>query len=207
MEFDEWKPLYDEILSDFGYSKGKDRRAARLLAESRGSDDLSSLSRLKSRKIEIGGPYYLYEDGDRFSIAAGSALTRMLEEGTEPDLIVTDMDGDTDLQREMNLDGVPIVIHAHGDNIQLIKEWATKFKGHVISTCQCKPPNENIYNFGGFTDGDRAAFIADQFGGEKIILNGWDFENPCPESEIKKEKLKWAKRLLHHIDIPVIYRK
>ncbi len=203
MQFDKWRPLYHEILSDFGYSIEKDRRAADLLAETRGSDDLSMLSRLKSRKIEIGGPYYLYEDGDRFSIAAGSALAHMIDDGVEPDLIVTDLDGDTDLQREMNLGGVPVVIHAHGDNIQLIKEWAAKFKGHVISTCQCKPPNENIYNFGGFTDGDRAAFIADHFGGEKIILNGWDFENPLPESEIKKKKLKWARRLLDHIEIPV----
>ncbi len=203
MEFKEWEPLYKEILSEFGYSEVKDRISAEFLADERGTDGLSPLRVLGKQEVEIIGPYNTASD-KRLNIIAGSSLEQAVDKGVEPDLIVTDLDGDTKLQLEMNLKGVPIVMHAHGDNINLLNKWSSKFKGHVISTCQCKPPDESICNFGGFTDGDRAAFIADHFGAKKIILNGWDFENPYHEGKTKRKKLLWAKKLLPHLKTPVV---
>lgn len=201
LKFIDWKPLYEEILSDFGYSKEEDRRSAEILVELRGTDSLSPLRELKSSTVEIGGPYFSKSDIG-ITVAAGASVSQIVSEGVRPDIMVTDLDGDNELQHELNLKGVPAIIHAHGDNIKQIKKWAEKFEGSVISTCQCEPPKGDIYNFGGFTDGDRACFIAEHFGAKKIVLNGWDFDLPFdPENSQKLKKLKWAKKLIEHLEI------
>ncbi len=159
---------------------------------------------LEGKKVEVLGPL-IKESYHDTTIAAGSALSQAVDAGCEPTLLVTDLDGDIALQLKYNSEGVPAVLHAHGDNIDAIIEWAPKFRGHVISTCQCEPP-EDIFNFGGFTDGDRAVFIADHFRADEILLNGWDFENPVTSSgneEGKKKKLEWAKRLIDMVETPV----
>src|SRR5208283_4192155 len=53
---------------------------------------------------------------------------------------------------------------------------------------------------GGFTDGDRAAYLADHLGAERILLWGFDFERAAPTDpvthELKLMKLTWASRVL-----------
>ncbi len=204
MDYDIWYPLYNEIIKDFNYSEEEDINSALALAESRISDDLAPLKMLKGKRVEIHGPLIEKSCCD-IQIIAGSALTPSLEVGGKPDLLVTDLDGDAKAQQDLNSEGVPAVIHAHGDNIDLIKRWASRFTGHVICTCQCAPP-PGIYNFGGFTDGDRAVFIADHFGAKEVILNGWNFDSPASGSmkpHIKLKKLRWAKKLIDMVDTPV----
>ena len=61
-----------------------------------------------------------------------------------------------------------------------------------------------MYNFGGFTDGDRAVFLAVHFNAKKIFLIGFDFNNTIGEYSFvekkdkknKIKKLKWCKHLL-----------
>lgn len=202
MKFKDWNPLYKEIISEFGYSEKEDKKAAEILVASIENDGLRPLKEMNGRKVEISGPYYSKRKSE-FTIAAGSSLEQMIDKGIKPQLLVTDLDGNTSLQSEMNKKGIPVMIHAHGDNIKLLRKWAERFKGHVIPTCQCEPPEKSIYNFGGFTDGDRAAFAAEHFGAEKIKLNGWDFEEPHDGGKIKQKKLHWAKRLLKKIDVPI----
>ncbi|MBS3781032.1 MAG: DUF115 domain-containing protein [Candidatus Thermoplasmatota archaeon] len=203
MDFEDWEPLYEEIISNFGYSKKKDRISADILVESRSTDSLSPLKDLKNKTVEIGGPYFSESDIET-TVAAGASVRQMVDKGVDPDLMVTDLDGDNELQLDLNLEGVPAVIHAHGDNIKRIEEWAEKFEGCVISTCQCRPPKKGIYNFGGFTDGDRACFLADHFGAEKIVLNGWDFSHPFGGANSEKlKKLKWAERLIGILNIKI----
>ncbi len=205
LKFKDWEPLYEEIILDFDYSKEEDRKSAEILVELRGTDNLSPLRSLKNRNVEIGGPYYSKSDA-KITVAAGSAVSQIVDQGVEPDLLVTDLDGTKKLQKDLNLKNTPAVLHAHGDNIDIIKKWANKFEGHVVSTCQCDPPKKGIYNFGGFTDGDRACFIADHFGAKKIVLNGWDFDRPFERnSSEKRKKLKWAKRLIESIDITILH--
>ena len=203
LKFADWKPMYEEIVLDFNYSKEKDKKSAEILAERRDTDSLASLRALKGKKVEIGGPYFSKSNIET-TVAAGASVSQIVDEGVEPDLMVTDLDGDKELQLNLNLKGIPAVIHAHGDNIPLIKSWPEKFEGPVIATCQCDPPKKGIYNFGGFTDGDRACFIADHFGAEKIVLNGWDFEEPFESGNSEKhKKLRWAERLIEILEIPI----
>ena len=65
-------------------------------------------------------------------------------------------------------------------------------------------PLENVYNFGGFTDGDRCVFLAEEFGAKKIVLVGMDFgasigkysKEEVKDPELKKRKMQAGKRLL-----------
>ncbi|MEM2818029.1 MAG: hypothetical protein QXN39_06050, partial [Archaeoglobaceae archaeon] len=61
-----------------------------------------------------------------------------------------------------------------------------------VATTQSKPFGR-VYNFCGFTDGDRAVLIAKKFGAKKITLYGFDFEKA---EGTKLKKLKWAKKIL-----------
>jgi hypothetical protein len=67
-------------------------------------------------------------------------------------------------------------------------------------------PADNVYNFGGFTDGDRSVFLAEEMKAKSITLIGMDLDNiPRKFSsdnefeidvDLKRRKLKFAKRLL-----------
>jgi uncharacterized Rossmann fold enzyme len=87
-------------------------------------------------------------------------------------------------------------------------------------------PAERLHNFGGFTDGDRAAYLADHFGADSISLVAFNFhdptrkkrrrregeaeEEPEPEEELDEEtkrklrKLTWANVLIGMLDHPRI---
>jgi len=86
------------------------------------------------------------------------------------------------------------VIHAHGDNMPLIRHWTQKFTGPVVGTAQSRPIPP-LHNFGGFTDGDRAVYAADHLGAARIIIIGFDLDDPDVDF-IKRAKLQWARRLL-----------
>ena len=59
-------------------------------------------------------------------------------------------------------------------------------------------PFENIHNFGGFSDGDRAVYMARDFGAATIQLLGFDCDDESV-TPVKKGKLIWARRLLSKI--------
>lgn len=132
-------------------------------------------------------------------IAADGATSTLVAVGIRPDIIVTDLDGAVEDQTRVNAEGGVAFVHAHGDNKEAIRLYAPQFTGMVVCTCQC-PPVEGVFNFGGFTDGDRAACIAAAIGVRTIRLAGFDFENPSTKagksSETKARKLVWAKRIL-----------
>lgn len=204
MNYKDWEPIYEKILSDFGYSKENDIESAKLLGELRGSDGIEVLNKIKGTEVEVLGPYGEVATGE-INMIAGAALSHVGEIDVENSLLITDLDGNTDLQMEQNKKGLTTLIHAHGDNVDLIKKYSPKFTGHVISTCQCRPPDD-VYNFGGFTDGDRCVFLADHFEAEKILLNGWDFDNPASkggDKKIKRKKLVWAQKLISMVETSI----
>jgi Uncharacterized Rossmann fold enzyme len=64
-------------------------------------------------------------------------------------------------------------------------------------------PLNKVYNFGGFTDGDRCVFLADEMNAKSITLVGMDFEDDVRPSDfkrsntkLKKEKMKISKKLI-----------
>ena len=79
-----------------------------------------------------------------------------------------------------------------------MKSLVPKLK-HVVGTTQARPL-ENVYNFGGFSDGDRCVFLAKEFGAKTIKIIGFDLDdtNVTPK---KLKKLKWARKLLGDLGI------
>ena len=214
MRNEDWEPIYSEILADMGYDRASDENSARVLKALMVNADL-----ITEDELGIGDTVSVFGAADSLSddirkkapegtlISAGSATSAVMDAGIMPDIVVTDLDGDVGRQIEANRAGAIAVLHAHGDNIDLIMRYAKEFTGKVMITTQSKPDNV-ICNFGGFTDGDRAVCLARYMGAKRIILYGFDFDNPSQKDgsdpQIKKKKLSWAKRIIG--DSPDIVR-
>ncbi len=106
-------------------------------------------------------------------IVADSATHVLIENHIKPDIVVTDLDGDALFLRKAERAGAIMVVHSHGDNVEELKKLVPTFR-RVIGSTQVMPV-ENVYNFGGFTDGDRCVFLADEFGAKEIVLVGMEF--------------------------------
>lgn len=110
-------------------------------------------------------------------VAADGASEALLERGLTPNILVTDLDGGDDIILDCARRGSVLAIHAHGDNIGLIKRLVPeilKYTKKIIGTTQVEPIPP-IQNFGGFTDGDRGVFLAWNFDCKRIFMVGMDF--------------------------------
>jgi hypothetical protein len=199
MQFSEWEPYYQEILEYFGIDRAGDEEAARLLASLLTCDNIISLASLTDgNDVTVCGnaPCLKDELGKITGIvfAADAAAEVLDTHGIRPDAIFTDLDGATDHFIELNREGTIIVIHAHGDNMPLLRHWVPRFPGKVVGTTQAAPL-PHVYNFGGFSDGDRAVFAADELGASKITLVGFDLDDENVDP-MKRGKLQWARKLL-----------
>ena len=205
MEFELWEPFYKEIRKDFGFSREKDEAVAleldKLLGGNRVPDSsLRKIIRGKEVTVAGNGPNVAEEIGEARGVllSADEATSVALEKGLLPAILVTDLDGNVTDQLKANAEGAIAVIHGHGDNGPAVRQWAPRFSGATVATTQSRPFG-GLRNFGGFTDGDRAVFLADQFGAERIHLVGFDFEHPNAKDldrRTKERKLDWAYILL-----------
>jgi uncharacterized Rossmann fold enzyme len=223
MNLDAWFSWYDKILKEFGFSREDDEKSAELLNNLLNEDNSSSIAETNIKDMVIifgAGPSLKgnIEDLDELDqleelnlnkftlIAADGATTALLEKDIVPDIIVTDLDGNMDDIIEANERGAILAVHAHGNNIDKIKEYVPELK-RILGTTQ-SVPLENVSNFGGFTDGDRCIFLAIELGARFILLAGMDFGDivtkysrpDLPEAEgkadeIKQMKLNYAKKL------------
>lgn len=211
MDLDEWSKLYNEIILDFRYDKEMDKLASEILSQKLREKNLSCLEDvskiIQNKAVHIVGGAIQPASLENLTpgipiIAADDAAGPLIDADIVPDIIVTDLDGDVEKQILANKKGSIIIIHAHGDNIDAIESWLPEFKGKIMGTTQVSPL-PNIHNFGGFTDGDRAVFLAAHFNAGKIMLLGFDFDNPAPkpgkDMGIKKKKLAWARKLISGI--------
>jgi len=205
MNFREWQKFYQEIALDLDISQVDDYRASEIL-----SGILGARSRISNLDQYIGLPANVYGNGpflEKFmqdtpnglEIVADSAITTYLKHRDAPDIIVTDLDGDIRSIMDCARTGSLVVVHAHGDNIERLEKFVPSIEGKVIGTTQ-NTPLWNVFNFFGFTDGDRSAYIADYLNSPEIRLIGFDFTIPGPknnqDTERKIRKLKWAEKLL-----------
>jgi uncharacterized Rossmann fold enzyme len=220
MDYEDWKSTYKKIVSDFNYSVETDEEAAgtldKLLQEKRNLFPISKLMYLiNSREIMIFGAGPSLEESilkhkqkltDKLKIAADGTTTALLKNNIRPDVIVTDLDGKVSDQLKANSEGSIIIIHAHGGNINKIKKYVPKLEGKILGTTQINPePYVFLHNFGGFTDGDRAVYLADHFHAKKIFLIGFDFNGKIGEysfaenkdKKLKLKKLQWCKYLIN----------
>ncbi|RLI75143.1 hypothetical protein DRO97_04040 [Archaeoglobales archaeon] len=195
MRLEEWYSFYNQILEDFGFSREEDERAAKIIYEL-GRDKLldckilENLIKNKSVAVIGGAIEDEFEPNEEVIISSGKAVVKLIDKIT-PQIHVTDMEEDDEVLINLDRKGCILVLHAHGDNIDRIKSVVPKLT-KFIATTQSKP-FDKIYNFTGFTDGDRAAIIAKMFGAREIKLHGFNFERA---EGVKKKKLKWAKKIL-----------
>jgi uncharacterized Rossmann fold enzyme len=198
--FEEWEPYYQRILEYFSFDRAKDEQAALLLSDLITRDDLPLLEgQAHNRVVTVAGnaPCLDHEMSKREGTlwAADAASERFWEHGIPPDAVFTDLDGATESFLEMNESGTIIVVHAHGDNIPLLRYWVPRFTGPLVGTTQSQPL-PHIYNFGGFTDGDRPVFAAHALGAREVRIIGFDLNDACVDP-LKRGKLYWARELLH----------
>ncbi|WXG43972.1 MAG: 6-hydroxymethylpterin diphosphokinase MptE-like protein [Promethearchaeati archaeon SRVP18_Atabeyarchaeia-1] len=217
MEFARWMPWYEKITSSFGYSVDKDREASLVLSDllSRAAAPLAALRRIvKGRDILIlgAGPSLennlaeLVSSGLERSfklVAADGTTSALLEESIIPHIVVTDLDGCVEDIIEASKVGATVVIHAHGDNIEALRKWVPRIidgrKGEVFGTTQAEPSPPAIHNFGGFTDGDRGVFLAEEMEARTIVLAGMDLgkvigkysKNRDKDSDSRRYDRKW----------------
>jgi uncharacterized Rossmann fold enzyme len=214
VEYNAWAPRYDRIRAEFGFPFEREVAAADLLESllpaSAPKDPLERLRPLlEGRTVVVVGlaprtgppPLWRLPSTARAPaiIAADGATATCLDAGLVPTVVVTDLDGPVAAEVAANRRGSVVVIHAHGDNRAALAEWVGQFPGEVVGSW-AGPPRPHLLNVGGFTDGDRSAYLADHLGAERILLWGFDFERTAPTDvathEVKLVKLTWAGRVL-----------
>ncbi len=216
VEYEDWMDYYHRILRSFHFSLTQDEESARLLSEllPRPRLTVNSLENMiQGKQVFIFGAYDDVEGGiDLFIeynlegviIGADGASTALRKKDLKPDVIVTDLDGRNEDILYWNSQAVPLIVHAHGDNMDRIRDMVPHFRG-CMATTQSRPFND-VHNFGGFTDGDRCVFMADHFGALRIVLAGFNFENVgkysfTTDPDTKLRKLKWAQRLISLFEV------
>lgn len=202
MNFEIWESVYEAICADMGYERAADEAARDRLAALVGGRETLAIDSdaVDGETVAVAAPGPHLEEAAEVRtadtvIAAGQAADRLLDRDLPVDVVVTDLDGHADRIPEFTRRGIPVAIHAHGDNVELLERVIPDCNhAMVLPTTQARP-TEPVRNFGGFTDGDRAAFMADALGAERLRFPGWDLRD-ATVSPAKRRKLEWAARLL-----------
>lgn len=237
--FSEFKEWYYKIIKDFNFDEQKDKLGRDLLLnillDSQNYENfhqnLENIKNIiqKNKFITIFGcGPSLEKTFDKISqnskskfpinqliIAIDGAAVFLDEKGIKSNLIFTDLDGFLPerfsyFRKLSNY----IIIHAHGDNIDILKKISNEVKiaNNIIGTTQVEPKSI-ILNPGGFTDGDRVLYFLKNFirPNQKIFFIGMDFGEVVgryskPEysenqkaKPIKLKKLQYAEKLLEWI--------
>lgn len=237
--FSEFKEWYYKIIKDFNFDQEQDRFARDLfldiLIDSKNYENFyQNLENLKviiqkNKFITIFGCGPSLEKTfnkisqnnkskfpiNQLIIAIDGAAVFLDEKGIKSNLIFTDLDGflPEKFSYFRKLSNY-IVLHAHGDNIDILKKISNEVKiaNNIIGTTQVEPKSI-ILNPGGFTDGDRVLYFLKNFirPNQKIFFIGMDFGEVVgryskPEySENQKakpnklKKLQYAEKLLEWI--------
>ena len=206
MRYEEWRPAYEAILAAFGYGEAGDRRGRDALLAALGDG-----RPLTVEDLELSGIVAVCGAGPSLAeelsvprradavVAASTAVDVLQEAGVAVDCMVTDLDKNPDTTRELAADGTPVAVHGHGDNVDAVRRVVTDLEPATVLPTTQTEPRPPVVNPGGFTDGDRAAFLADACGADRLVLAGWDLDDPSVGAE-KARKLRWAGRLLYWLE-------
>ncbi|MCL5678540.1 MAG: DUF115 domain-containing protein [Candidatus Thermoplasmatota archaeon] len=215
MNWQDWMPVYEEILDDFSFDRASERRAidaarqaAALYCPDPGAS-LELLGKLTGKEVVVAGNSAKLETdfralsragiiGGKTIMSADGASTRLERLGVRSGVIVTDMDGSADDEIRQNGRGSMLLLHFHGDNYRRAHSIASRLRGPCLITVQGEPGG-GTFNFGGFTDGDRAVLTAESLGAGTVYLAGFDFDHPKEKGKaaaLKIRKLAWAKRII-----------
>ena len=187
-----YEVFYDKISNALGYSKSADEKARDELsallvsrnARSPGKqfDDLQKRARGK-KIIMFGAGPSLREDimklypvarKKNIVVAADGATDALLEAMIIPRITVSDLDSCSFQALKDQSEERSLFVHGHGDNVETILDNIPNLGRNIVGTTQVES-SENVWNFGGLTDGDRACYIASTFDPETIVIAGMDF--------------------------------
>ena len=207
LPFTDWEPIYEAILADFGFDRAADERARDVAAEFAEPFDHDCLAALNGANVAVvGAAPSLMADLTAFDpdsvdaiVAASTAVDVLADANIAVDLMVTDLDKNAATACELTHRGTPVAAHAHGDNIPAVREWLPQFDSQQTLVTTQAAPTAAVENAGGFTDGDRAAFLADAFGADRLRFLGWEFDDPAV-GPMKARKLQWAEHLLYWLE-------
>jgi len=211
MKWKLWHPRYERIAERLDIDKTADEKAAAEFEKLLPKPKIAGLKKIVCGKecVVLGAGPSLDADLKKLEtagylnkvlISADGATSAVLKYRA-PDIVVTDLDGKVGDQLKAWGSGSWMVIHAHADNAAQAQDIAPRLKKNVIGTTQTRPFGK-LFNFGGFTDGDRAAFLAYELGASKIYLAGMDLGTKIGRYSAKKNterkiiKLKICRELL-----------
>ena len=205
MNFETFEPVYEAILDDFGFGRDADERVRDVAADLATPFPLDRLGDWEGETVAVAGAapcladeVALARDAD-VVVAASTAADVLADRGVGVDCMVTDLDKNPETAVELTRDGTPVAAHAHGDNLSAVREWLPRFADEwTLATTQAGPAGP-VRNTGGFTDGDRAAFLADHVGAGELVFPGWEFDDPAVDP-MKARKLDWAAHLLRWLE-------
>ncbi|MFX1516486.1 MAG: 6-hydroxymethylpterin diphosphokinase MptE-like protein [Promethearchaeota archaeon] len=232
MNWLEWKKSYIKIMDKLDFDKVADIQSVKLLETyfansfpAKKEKILLKLNMIQQKPVIIAGAGpSLKEDFSRLFmdsyantflsnfhvITVDGATTLFKQENVVPSIVVTDLDGDLAAISWAIQKGALTLIHAHGDNQQQISFFFKNYsniisQNDVWGTAQCDP-GRYLFNFGGFTDGDRAIFLAFHFQTPLIGLIGFDFGTRIGEystlnSPLQKKKSKKLAKFKIAIDL------
>ena len=198
--------IQDEIRSSFGWSLKSDYDSALQLSANCSNSSPTIILPEKVTVVGAAAPPGFSPHGP--TIVADGAIGA-LDDYSQVVLIVTDGDGTPYLEKGLN-QGIPICLHAHGDNIDSWKRIlgiiGTDQK--VMLTHQTPYDIEGMFNPGGFTDGDRAVCIALALGAKEIELVGFSIGevgawSAVTDKKRKLMKLKWMNRVLKLLSMEI----
>ena len=207
VSFTAFEPIYAAILADLGFDRAADQQARDLAAEYARPFEARRLAALDGARVAVvGAAPSLASELDAFDestvdaiVAASTAVDTLADRGIDVDLMVTDLDKNVETAHALTHSETPVAAHAHGDNIPALRELLPKFDPDwTLVTTQAEPAG-GVENLGGFTDGDRAAFLAHAFGADELQFVGWQFDDPSVEP-LKARKLRWAEQLLFWLE-------
>ena len=139
MLWEEWKPFYLDIVEKLELDVQADRMATALLADL--LEDIDPEPLLRDLKELVAGCTVIVcgagpslerhletvIDSKEFSnavyVAADGAISAFVNLGLNCDIIVTDLDGRMEHIREAVEHGTLAIVHAHGDNIEVVREY------------------------------------------------------------------------------------
>ena len=213
MRYRQWASEYERIQAEFGFPFEQERLASERLVALLPKPALERpeqriRARIRGREVIVVGlaprsgapPIWMLPRAAESPalVVADGAAERCLSAGLVPDVVVTDLDGPIPSEVTANARGALVLIHAHGDNIPALERWTPEFPRELAGSW-AGPPERGLVNFGGFTDGDRAAYLAEHVGAPRILLYGFDFEHvdaADPSPATKRRKLVAARRAL-----------
>ena len=222
MKWSDWRPIYMDIVQRLELDVEMDRKATELLTnileDTNPHPLLNQLQEtIEGKSVVVCGAGPSLErhvqnlkTGSDLSelviMAADGAVSVLLDHDIRCEVVATDLDGDIEHLMEMKRKGAILVVHGHGDNMEVVESVVPEL-GDVLGSTQVEPTHR-AFLWGGFTDGDRACHIASKYSSEKIIFAGMDYgslvgkwSKPSYDDHFiadkrKKIKLKIAQELI-----------